>query len=48
MDIDLSGCRNEKGEHLVLIDKTIDGDVESYEDRENMEFLRGIRNNLSY
>ena len=37
VNIDLSGCGNSKGENLMLIDKTIDGDVESYEDRENME-----------
>ena len=48
MDVDLSGCGNWKGEKLVLIDKSIAGDVESYEDRENMEFLRGIKYNLSY
>ena len=48
MDINLSSCGNGKGENLVMIDNTIDGDVESYEERENMEFLIGIRYNLGY
>ena len=48
MGIDLFGCMNGIGDNLALVDKTIDEDVESNEDRENREFLRGIRYNLSY